>query len=163
MPGARIGAVHSVVFGGFSPESLANRITDCGSTVVVTADEGVRGGKTFALKASVDKALEQAEGVRTVLVVRRTGAQAAMTEGRDFAYADEAAKVSADCPPEPMNSEDPLFILYTSGSTGKPKGVLHITGGYLFWAAYTTRRCSTTAPTLLRKPRCSGAPRTWAG
>ena len=137
MPGARIGAVHSVVFGGFSPESLANRITDCGSTVVVTADEGVRGGKTFALKASVDKALEQAEGVRTVLVVRRTGAQAAMTEGRDFAYADEAAKVSADCPPEPMNSEDPLFILYTSGSTGKPKGVLHTTGGYLFWAAYT--------------------------
>ena len=134
---ARIGAVHSVVFGGFSPESLANRITDCGSTVVVTAHEGVRGGKTFALKASVDKALEQAEGVRTVLVVRRTGAQAAMTEGRDFAYADEAAKVSADCPPEPMNAEDPLFILYTSGSTGKPKGVLHTTGGYLFWAAYT--------------------------
>ena len=134
---ARIGAVHSVVFGGFSPESIANRITDCGSTVVVTADEGVRGGRTFALKASVDKALEQAEGVRTVLVVRRTGKAVAMTEGRDFAYEAEAAKVSADCPPEPMRAEDPLFILYTSGSTGKPKGVLHTTGGYLFWAAYT--------------------------
>ena len=134
---ARIGAVHSVVFGGFSPDSIANRITDCGSTVVITADEGVRGGKTFALKASVDKALEQAEGVRTVLVVRRTGKAVAMTEGRDFAYEAEAAKVSADCPPEPMRAEDPLFILYTSGSTGKPKGVLHTTGGYLFWAAYT--------------------------
>ena len=134
---ARIGAVHSVVFGGFSPESIANRIEDCGSTLVITADEGVRGGKTFALKASVDKALEQAEGVRTVLVVTRTGAKVAMTEGRDFAYEDEAAKVSADCEPEPMNAEDPLFILYTSGSTGKPKGVLHTTGGYLFWAAYT--------------------------
>ena len=134
---ARIGAVHSVVFGGFSPDSIANRITDCGSTVVITADEGVRGGKTFALKASVDKALEQAEGVRTVLVVRRTGKGVAMAEGRDFAYEAEAAKVSADCPPEPMSAEDPLFILYTSGSTGKPKGVLHTTGGYLFWAAYT--------------------------
>ncbi len=134
---ARIGAVHSVVFGGFSPESIANRITDCGSTVVVTADEGVRGGKTFALKSSVDKALEQAKGVRAVLVVRRTGAKVAMTEGRDFAYEVEAAKVSADRPPEPMGAEDPLFILYTSGSTGKPKGVLHTTGGYLVWAAYT--------------------------
>ena len=134
---ARIGAVHSVVFGGFSPESIANRITDCGSTFVITADEGVRGGKTFALKASVDKALEQAEGVRAVLVVRRTGKAVTMQEGRDFAYEAEAAKVSADCPPEPMNAEDPLFILYTSGSTGKPKGVLHTTGGYLFWAAYT--------------------------
>ena len=134
---ARIGAVHSVVFGGFSPDSIANRITDCGSTVVITADEGVRGGKTFALKASVNKALEQAEGVRTVLVVRRTGKGVAMAEGRDFAYEAEAAKVSADCPPEPMSAEDPLFILYTSGSTGKPKGVLHTTGGYLFWAAYT--------------------------
>ncbi len=133
----RIGAVHSVVFGGFSAESLANRITDCGSTVVVTADEGLRGGKTFALKASVDTALEQAEGVHTVLVVRRTGKAVAMRQGRDFAYEAEAAKVSANCPPEPMNAEDPLFILYTSGSTGKPKGVLHTTGGYLFWAAYT--------------------------
>ena len=134
---ARIGAVHSVVFGGFSPESIANRITDCGSTFVITADEGVRGGKTFALKASVDKALDQAQGVRTVLVIKRTGARVAMTEGRDFAYEAEAEKVSADCPPEPMGAEDPLFILYTSGSTGKPKGVLHTTGGYLLWAAYT--------------------------
>ena len=134
---ARIGAVHSVVFGGFSPESLANRITDCGSTVVITADEGVRGGRTFALKASVDQALEQAKGVQTVLVVRRTGAAVDMVKGRDFAYEAEAAKVSADCPPEPMGAEDPLFILYTSGSTGKPKGVLHTTGGYLFWAAWT--------------------------
>ncbi len=134
---ARIGAVHSVVFGGFSPDSIANRITDCGSTVVITADEGVRGGKTFALKASVDQALEQAPGVHTVLVVRRTGKAVAMTPGRDFVYEAEAAHVSADCPPEPMNAEDPLFILYTSGSTGKPKGVLHTTGGYLFWAAYT--------------------------
>ncbi len=134
---ARIGAVHSVVFGGFSAESLANRITDCGSTVVITADEGVRGGKRFALKATVDQALEQAGGVKTVLVVRRTGKAVAMTEGRDFAYEDEAAQVSDDCDPEPMGAEDPLFILYTSGSTGKPKGVLHTTGGYLFWAAYT--------------------------
>ena len=134
---ARIGAVHSVVFGGFSAESLANRITDCGSTVVITADEGMRGGKTFALKASVDEALKQAEGVETVLVVRRTGKAVAMTDGRDVAYETEAAKVSPDCPPEPMGAEDPLFILYTSGSTGKPKGVLHTTGGYLFWAAFT--------------------------
>jgi acetyl-CoA synthetase len=126
-----------VVFGGFSPESLAGRIADCGSTVVITADEGVRGGRRFALKASVDKALEHAGGVKTVLVVERTGAAVAMVEGRDFAYAAEAAKVSADCPPEPMGAEDPLFILYTSGSTGKPKGVLHTTGGYLFWAAFT--------------------------
>ena len=134
---ARIGAVHSVVFGGFSAESLANRIADCGSTVVVTADEGVRGGKRFALKATVDQALEQASGVQTVLVVRRRGEAVAMTKGRDFAYEAEAAHVSADCAPEPMGAEDPLFILYTSGSTGKPKGVLHTTGGYLFWAAYT--------------------------
>ncbi len=134
---ARLGAVHSVVFGGFSAESLANRIEDCASTVVVTADEGVRGGKRFALKATVDQALEQARGVTTVLVVTHTGKAVAMTEGRDVAYEAEAAKVSADCEPERMNAEDPLFILYTSGSTGKPKGVLHTTGGYLFWAAYT--------------------------
>ena len=134
---ARVGAVHSVVFGGFSAESLANRITDCGSTVVITADEGVRGGKTFALKACVDDALKLAAGVETVLVVRRTGKAVAMQDGRDFAYEAEAAKVSTDCPPEPMGAEDPLFILYTSGSTGKPKGVLHTTGGYLFWAAWT--------------------------
>jgi acetyl-CoA synthetase len=134
---ARIGAIHSVVFGGFSPESIAGRIQDCGSTVVITADEGLRGGRKFALKANVDKALELASGVETVLVVRHTGAALAMSEGRDFAYDAEAAEVSDDCPPEPMGAEDPLFILYTSGSTGKPKGVLHTTGGYLFWAAFT--------------------------
>ena len=134
---ARIGAVHSVVFAGFSPESLAGRITDCGSEVVITADEGVRGGKKFALKANVDAALEMASGVRSVLVVTRTGADVAMTKGRDFVYEREAAAAFVECEPEPMGAEDPLFILYTSGSTGKPKGVLHTTGGYLFWAAWT--------------------------
>jgi acetyl-CoA synthetase len=133
----RIGAIHSVVFGGFSPESLAGRIQDCGSTFVITADESVRGGKTTPLKANVDKALESCPNVKTVLVVARTGAAVAMTAHRDIAYGEVMAKASTDCPPEPMGAEDPLFILYTSGSTGKPKGVLHTTGGYLFWAAYT--------------------------
>ena len=134
---ARIGAVHSVAFAGFSPDSLAGRINDCQSTIVITSDEGMRGGKTIPLKANVDAAVEQAPGVTSVLVVKRTGAAVAMTPGRDYAYADEAAKVTADCAPEPMGAEDPLFILYTSGSTGKPKGVLHTTGGYLFWASWT--------------------------
>ena len=134
---ARIGAVHSVVFAGFSPDSIAGRIQDCGSTFVITADEGLRGGRTIPLKANVDEALKQCPDVKTVLVVARTGAPVAWTEGRDLAYGDERANVSADCPPEPMGAEDPLFILYTSGSTGKPKGVLHTTGGYLAWAAYT--------------------------
>ncbi|WP_332766830.1 acetate--CoA ligase [Phenylobacterium sp.] len=134
---ARIGAVHSVVFGGFSPESLAGRIEDCGARVVITADEGVRGGRRVALKANVDAALERCPDVASVLVVRRTGAAAAMRADRDHDYAVEAAKVPADCPLEPMAAEDPLFILYTSGSTGKPKGVVHTTGGYLFWAAWT--------------------------
>ncbi len=134
---ARIGAVHSVVFGGFSPDSLAGRIEDCGSTLVITADEGLRGGRTIPLKANVDAALERVSGVRTVLVVARTGADVPMIAGRDVAYAEAAAAVSDDCPCEPMNAEDPLFILYTSGSTGKPKGVLHTTGGYLFWASWT--------------------------
>ncbi len=133
----RIGAVHSVVFGGFSPDSLSGRINDCDSTLVITADEGVRGGKTVPLKANVDEALKSAAGVKTVLVVTRTGAGAAMQPGRDFVYEREAAAAHDDCEPEPMGAEDPLFILYTSGSTGKPKGVLHTTGGYLFWAAYT--------------------------
>ncbi len=139
---ARIGAIHSVVFGGFSPEALAGRISDCGSRLVVTADEGVRGGRTVPLKRNVDEALRSlAAGsgvtVDTVLVMRRTGADVAMTPGRDIAFADAERDASDDCPAEPMNAEDPLFILYTSGSTGKPKGVLHTTGGYLFWAAWT--------------------------
>jgi acetyl-CoA synthetase len=136
---ARIGAIHSVVFGGFSADSLAGRMEDCGSAVVITADEGRRGGKTVPLKATVDEAATIFDGVRTVLVVRCTGRDIAMTEGRDIWYHEAAANVSADCPPEPMRAEDPLFILYTSGSTGKPKGVIHTTGGYLLWAALTFR------------------------
>ncbi|WP_312780815.1 acetate--CoA ligase [Brevundimonas sp.] len=134
---ARIGAVHSVIFGGFSPDSIAGRIEDCGSTFVITADEGCRGGKKVPLKANVDKALEKVSGVDGVLLIRHTGADVGFVEGRDRDYATEAAKVTAHCHPEPMQAEDPLFILYTSGSTGKPKGVLHTTGGYLFWASYT--------------------------
>ncbi|KAK0350399.1 hypothetical protein LTR94_029191, partial [Friedmanniomyces endolithicus] len=133
---SRIGAVHSVVFGGFSPDSLSGRIEDCGSTVVITADEGVRGGKSVPLKANVDAALQKVS-VQTVLVIRHTGAGVPMVQGRDVDYASEAAKASIECAPEPMSAEDPLFILYTSGSTGKPKGVLHTTGGYLFWVAWT--------------------------
>ncbi len=134
---ARIGAIHSVVFGGFSPESLAGRIQDCDSTLVVTADEGMRGGKRIPLKANVDAALTGCPGVASVIVVARTGADVPMIAGRDVPYAEARAQASPDCPPEPMNAEDPLFILYTSGSTGKPKGVLHTTGGYLLWAAMT--------------------------
>ena len=133
---ARIGAVHSVVFGGFSPDSLSGRIEDCGSTIVITADEGKRGGKRIPLKANVDKALEKV-GVDKVLMIRWTGADVPLTEGRDVVYEDVREAASTTCAPEPMNAEDPLFILYTSGSTGKPKGVLHTTGGYLAWAAYT--------------------------
>jgi acetyl-CoA synthetase len=134
---ARIGAVHSVIFGGFSPDSIAGRIQDCASTVVITADEGLRGGKPVPLKANVDEALLDCPDVTDVIVIRRTGAKVAMTAGRDAYYSDLAADVSDACDPEPMNAEDPLFILYTSGSTGKPKGVLHTTGGYLTWAAHT--------------------------
>jgi acetyl-CoA synthetase len=134
---ARIGAIHSVVFGGFAPDSIAGRIQDCGSTVVITADEGLRGGRVVPLKANVDEALKQCPDVTAVLVVGRTGNNANLVTGRDHDYDVEKAKVSADCPPEPMGAEDPLFILYTSGSTGKPKGVLHTTGGYVAWAAYT--------------------------
>lgn len=134
---ARIGAIHSVVFGGFSPDSLAGRIEDCKSTVVITADEGLRGGKAVPLKANTDAAADKAGNVASIIVVKRTGAKVAMKAGRDVYY-DEAAKdVPADCPCEPMNAEDPLFILYTSGSTGKPKGVLHTTGGYLVFASMT--------------------------
>ncbi|WP_374274472.1 acetate--CoA ligase [Brevundimonas sp.] len=133
---ARIGAVHSVVFGGFSPDSLAGRIEDCGSRIVITADEGLRGGKRVPLKANVDAALEKI-AVDHVLVVSHTNADIAWVEGRDVRYGEAKQGVADDCPCEPMNAEDPLFILYTSGSTGKPKGVLHTTGGYLFWAAWT--------------------------
>jgi acetyl-CoA synthetase len=134
---ARIGAVHSVVFAGFSPDSLAGRIQDCDSKIVITADEGMRGGKAVPLKRNVDEALKDCPGVTDVLVVRRTKADVPMTPGRDAFYGDLKATVDDQCDPEPMNAEDPLFILYTSGSTGKPKGVLHTTGGYLAWAAYT--------------------------
>jgi len=134
---ARIGAVHSVVFAGFSPDSLANRILDCDSTVVITADEGLRGGKAVPLKVNTDLALTQCPGVRHVIVVKRTGTHELMHPGRDVWYHEAAAQVPADCKPEVMNAEDPLFILYTSGSTGKPKGVLHTTAGYLLYAAFT--------------------------
>jgi acetyl-CoA synthetase len=134
---SRIGAVHSVVFGGFSPDSLAGRIQDCDSKVVITADEGVRGGKVVPLKLNVDEALKTCPGVTDVIVVRRTRAEVPMTAGRDAYYGDLKQTVADTCEPEPMNAEDPLFILYTSGSTGKPKGVLHTTGGYLAWAAHT--------------------------
>ena len=136
---ARIGAVHSVVFGGFSPESIAGRIRDCDSRLVITADEGLRGGRTIPLKANVDRALEGCPAVAACLVVRRTGADIAWRDGRDTWYHEAMAAADADCPPEPMSAEDPLFILYTSGSTGKPKGVVHTTGGYLLYAALTHR------------------------
>ena len=134
---SRIGAVHSVVFGGFSPDSIAGRIQDCDSKIVITANEGLRGGKIVPLKANVDAALNSCPGVTDVIVVRRTSADVNMVEGRDAWFSDLKKTVSDVCDPEPMNAEDPLFILYTSGSTGKPKGVLHTTGGYLAWAAWT--------------------------
>ncbi|MEN8723733.1 MAG: acetate--CoA ligase [Alphaproteobacteria bacterium] len=134
---ARIGAVHSVVFGGFSPDALAGRILDCESTCIITADEGVRGGRLIPLKANTDAALEQCPDVKTVLVVERTGNGVAMKADRDVWYHDLSKDADTTCPPEEMNAEDPLFILYTSGSTGTPKGVLHTTGGYLAYASYT--------------------------
>ena len=134
---ARIGAVHSVVFGGFSPDALAGRILDCDSTCVITADEGVRGGKKIPLKANTDAALAQCPDVTSVIVVERTGAGVAMQDGRDVWYHQEKEKADKDCPAEEMSAEDPLFILYTSGSTGKPKGVLHTTGGYMVYASMT--------------------------
>ena len=135
---ARLGAIHSVVFGGFSPDSLAGRIEDCGSKCVITADEGLRGGRKVALKANVDAAIERiGGGVDHVIVVRRTGGSVSMTPGRDVYYDEAAAMVTDECPCEEMNAEDPLFILYTSGSTGKPKGVLHTTGGYLVFVSMT--------------------------
>ena len=134
---ARIGAIHSVVFGGFSPDSLANRIQDCGSAMLITADEGRRGGRKVPLKVNADAALEICPSVTNVIVARVTGGDVAMKAGRDHDYAALCAAASTDCPPAEQNAEDPLFILYTSGSTGKPKGVLHTTGGYMVWASYT--------------------------
>jgi acetyl-CoA synthetase len=134
---ARIGAVHSVVFGGFSPDALAGRIDDCQSRFVITADGGMRGGKFVPLKANVDAALARPNPVEAVIVVRHAGVEVTMSQGRDHWYHHLAKTVPDTCPCEPMNAEDPLFILYTSGSTGKPKGVLHTTGGYAVWAATT--------------------------
>ena len=134
---ARIGAVHSVVFGGFSADALAGRIEDCDSRIVITADEGRRGGKRVPLKATVDAAAGITSKIDTVLVIRATGADVAMTPGRDVWYDEAAADIGTDCPSEPIAAEDPLFVLYTSGSTGKPKGVVHTSAGYLLWASLT--------------------------
>ncbi|HVX82958.1 MAG TPA: acetate--CoA ligase [Devosiaceae bacterium] len=134
---ARIGAVHSVIFGGFSPDSIAGRINDCDSRIVITADEGRRGGKTIPLKRNVDEALAKALGVDCVLVIANTGNEVPMKGGRDIWWHEAAAGIEPFCEPEPMNAEDPLFILYTSGSTGRPKGVLHTTGGYAVWTSLT--------------------------
>ncbi len=134
---ARVGAVHAVVFGGFSPDSLANRIQDCGSTLLITADEGRRGGRKVALKANADEALRRCPTVKDVLVVAVTGGGVPMQAGRDHDYAAMLEAASPECEPEPMEAEAPLFILYTSGSTGKPKGVVHTTGGYMVWASFT--------------------------
>jgi acetyl-CoA synthetase len=133
----RIGAIHSVVFGGFSPEALAGRIQDCDSNCVITADEGVRGGRAIPLKANTDAALADCPSVETVFVVKRTGGDIGWDDGRDVWYHEATESVDANCEPEEMNAEDPLFILYTSGSTGKPKGVLHTTGGYIVFASMT--------------------------
>ena len=136
---ARIGAVHSVVFGGFSPDALAGRILDCESNMVITADEGVRGGKSIALKANTDKALEKCPDCQRVIVVRRTGGDIKWVDGRDVWYHEAMKDASSTCPPAEMGAEDQMFILYTSGSTGKPKGVLHTTGGYMVYASMTHR------------------------
>ncbi len=143
---ARIGAIHSVVFGGFSPEALAGRIQDCDSAVVITADCGRRGGKLVPLKTNVDAAAAHAPSLSKVIVIRATGSEVPMTAGRDAWYDELAEGVSTDCPAETMDAEDPLFILYTSGSTGKPKGVLHTTGGYLLWASLTHEMCFDYRP-----------------
>jgi acetyl-CoA synthetase len=143
---ARIGAIHSVIFGGFSPDSIAGRVNDCDSAFIVTADKGRRGGKAVPLKANVDAAAASCAGLKSVIVVKATGGDVAMQAGRDVWYHEAAANVDAACPAEPMGAEDPLFILYTSGSTGKPKGVLHTTGGYLLWASLTHELCFDYRP-----------------
>jgi acetyl-CoA synthetase len=143
---ARIGAIHSVIFGGFSPESIAGRIQDCDSAYVVTADEGRRGGKPVGLKINVDLAANQCPSLKRVIVVQATGNPVNMTPGRDVWYHEIAATVLPECKPEVMGAEDPLFILYTSGSTGKPKGVMHTTGGYLLWASLTHELCFDYRP-----------------
>ena len=134
---ARIGAIHSIVFGGFSPDSLASRIQDSDCVLLITADEGRRGGRTVPRKVNADEALKTCPSIRHVIVAKNTGGNVAMLAGRDHAWADVVTPASATCAPEPMNAEDPLFILYTSGSTGKPKGVLHTTAGYMVWASFT--------------------------
>ena len=134
---ARVGAIHSVVFGGFSPDALAGRIQDCDSSLIITADEGIRGGKPIPLKANTDAALKSCPMCKTVVVVKRTGGKIDWVEGRDFWYHDITSAQSEECQPEEMNAEDPLFILYTSGSTGKPKGVMHTSGGYIVYASMT--------------------------
>ena len=133
----RIGAIHSVVFGGFSPDALAGRIQDCNSTIIITADEGVRGGKIIPLKSNVDEAITKAKMCKTSIVVKRTGGNINWIEGQDVWYHEEMQQASSECIPTEMNAEDPMFILYTSGSTGKPKGVLHTTGGYMVYASMT--------------------------
>ena len=134
---ARVGAIHSVVFGGFSPDALAGRIQDCDSSLIITADEGIRGGKPIPLKANTDAALNSCPMCKTVVVVKRTGGKIDWVEGRDYWYHDITSVQSEECQPEEMNAEDPLFILYTSGSTGKPKGVMHTSGGYIVYASMT--------------------------
>ena len=133
----RIGAIHSVVFGGFSPDALAGRIEDCNSTIIITADEGIRGGKKIPLKSNTDEAISKAKMCKTTIVFKRTGAEINWIDGQDIWYHEEMEKASANCPPAEINAEDPMFILYTSGSTGKPKGVLHTTGGYMVYASMT--------------------------
>src|SRR6186713_1617921 len=152
---ARIGAIHSVVFAGFSPEALGSRIEDCDSDVVITADEGLRGGKTIPLKANVDAALTHHGKVRRVIVLRHTGANVPTVVGRDIDWATAVARQPADCPPAEIGAEDPLFILYTSGSTGKPKGVLHTTGGYAVWVAMTHEY------TFDYRPHADGSPQVY--
>jgi len=133
----RIGAIHSVVFGGFSPDALAGRIEDCNSSIIITADEGIRGGKKIPLKTNTDEAISKAKMCKTTIVVKRTGGEINWIDGQDIWYHEEMALASSDCLPTEMSAEDPMFILYTSGSTGKPKGVLHTTGGYMVYASMT--------------------------